>query len=151
MCQDVLGSCTSCPACAASSVTRHANVAGRPQDEFAGAEGSVIAADFYRAGALLALPDEEIVARVLRNLQFCEPGFLGARARPPARPQPLHSTAGAPLCSATAGVDRQSASASRQRLCTVGSLVWMWLCGAGAGDDTAWCGVQPARRRRPSA
>ena len=41
--------------------------------------GSVIAADFYRAGALLPLPDEEIVARVLRNLQFCEPGFLGAK------------------------------------------------------------------------
>lgn len=79
MCQDVLESCTTCPACAASSVTRHANVAGRAQDEFAGAGGSVIAADFYRAGALLALPDEEIVARVLRNLQFCEPGFLGAQ------------------------------------------------------------------------
>ena len=44
-----------------------------------GAAGSVIAADFYRAGALLPLPDEEVVARVLRNLQFCEPGFLGAK------------------------------------------------------------------------
>ncbi len=44
-----------------------------------GAEGSVVAADFYRAGSLLPLPDEEIVARVLRNLQFCEPGFLGAQ------------------------------------------------------------------------
>ena len=49
------------------------------QDEYAGASGSVIAADFYRAGALLPLPDEDIVARVLRNLQFCEPGFLGAK------------------------------------------------------------------------
>ncbi|KAK9843730.1 hypothetical protein WJX81_003891 [Elliptochloris bilobata] len=49
------------------------------QDEYVGAEGSVVAADFYRAGALLLLPDEEIVARVLRNLQFCEPGFLGAQ------------------------------------------------------------------------
>ena len=44
-----------------------------------GAEGSVVAADFYRAGSLLPLPDEEVVARVLRNLQFCEPGFLGAQ------------------------------------------------------------------------
>ena len=44
-----------------------------------GTAGSVIAADFYRAGALLPLPDEEVVARVLRNLQFCEPGFLGAK------------------------------------------------------------------------
>lgn len=51
------------------------------QDEFEGAEGSVVAADFYRAGVLLPLSDAEIVARVLRNLQFCEPGFLGAQAR----------------------------------------------------------------------
>ena len=60
---------------------RHISVklAACMQDEYVGAAGSVIAADFYRAGALLPLPDEEVVARVLRNLQFCEPGFLGAK------------------------------------------------------------------------
>lgn len=57
----------------------HAELPTCAQDEYVGAAGSVIAADFYRAGALLPLPDEEVVARVLRNLQFCEPGFLGAK------------------------------------------------------------------------
>jgi hypothetical protein len=49
------------------------------QDEYKSASGSVIAADFYHSNALMPLSDEAIVGRVQRNLEICEPGFLGAQ------------------------------------------------------------------------
>lgn len=38
-------------------------------------------ADFYHSNALMPLRDEAIVAKVQRNLEACEPGFIGAQAR----------------------------------------------------------------------
>ncbi|CAL8469873.1 g9415 [Coccomyxa elongata] len=49
------------------------------QDEYKGATGAVVAADFYHSNALMPLSDEAIVARVVRSLETCEPGFLGAQ------------------------------------------------------------------------
>lgn len=49
------------------------------QDEYKSASGSVIAADFYHSNALMPLSDEAIIARVQRNLEICEPAFLGAQ------------------------------------------------------------------------
>ena len=37
-----------------------------------------MAADFYGATELLPMSDEEVVARVTRNIALCEPGFSGA-------------------------------------------------------------------------
>ena len=37
-------------------------------------------ADFYHSNALMPLSDEAIVAKVQRNLEACEPGFIGAQA-----------------------------------------------------------------------
>ena len=51
------------------------------QDEYRNEPGAVIASDFYHSNALMALPDEDIIARVQRNLEACEPGFIGAQAR----------------------------------------------------------------------
>ena len=53
------------------------------QDEYRNEPGAVIASDFYHSNALMALPDEAIVAKVQRNLEACEPGFIGAQARQP--------------------------------------------------------------------
>ncbi len=50
------------------------------QDEYKGASGAVIAADFYHSNALMPLSDEAIVARVRRSLESCEPSFIGAQA-----------------------------------------------------------------------
>jgi hypothetical protein len=52
------------------------------QDEYKGEPGAVIAADFYHSNALMPLSDEAIVALVQRNLEACEPGFIGAQALP---------------------------------------------------------------------
>ena len=51
------------------------------KDEYKAATGAVIAADFYHSNALMPLSDEAIVARVVRSLETCEPGFLGAQVR----------------------------------------------------------------------
>ena len=51
------------------------------QDEYRDEPGSVIAADFYHSNALMAMEDADIVARVVRNLCICEPGFSGAQVR----------------------------------------------------------------------
>jgi len=48
------------------------------QDEFKNADGSVIAADFYHANALLPMTDEQIVAEVKSNLAACIPGYADA-------------------------------------------------------------------------
>ena len=51
----------------------------RAQDEYKDEPGSVIAADYYHAGALLPLSDEEIVRRTKSHMSVCEPGFLDAK------------------------------------------------------------------------
>ena len=51
------------------------------QDEYKDEPGSVIGADFYGATDLLGLSDEELVAKVQRNITRCEPTFLGAQVR----------------------------------------------------------------------
>ncbi|MBD2461400.1 FAD-dependent oxidoreductase [Oscillatoria sp. FACHB-1407] len=47
-------------------------------DEWQEAEGSVIEADFYHANQLLPLEDEQIVAKVHRDLATCVPAFHDA-------------------------------------------------------------------------
>lgn len=48
------------------------------QDEYKNEPGSVVAADYYHAGALLPLSDEEIVRRTKSHMTVCEPGFADA-------------------------------------------------------------------------
>jgi uncharacterized protein with NAD-binding domain and iron-sulfur cluster len=48
------------------------------QDEYKDLDQSVIASDFYYANTIMHLSDEEIVAKVKSNLDFCEPDFAGA-------------------------------------------------------------------------
>jgi len=43
----------------------------------------VVAADFYHSNVLMGQSDADIVGRVQRNVETCEPGFLGAKARGP--------------------------------------------------------------------
>ena len=50
------------------------------QDEYHDSPGSVIAADFYHSNVLMGQTDADIVARVQRNVETCEPGFRGAKA-----------------------------------------------------------------------
>lgn len=49
------------------------------QDEYKDEPGTVIAADFYHANQLLPLSDEEIIAKVHRNITLCEPAFAAAK------------------------------------------------------------------------
>ena len=49
------------------------------QDEYRDAPGSVISADFYHSNALMPLPDDEVVARLVQHIRTCEPGFNGER------------------------------------------------------------------------
>jgi len=49
------------------------------QDEYKEEATSVIGSDFYGATELLNLSDEQIVEKVLRNVQRCEPRALGAK------------------------------------------------------------------------
>ena len=51
------------------------------QDEYHDSPGSVVAADFYHSNVLMGQSDADIVARVQRNVETCEPGFLGAKVR----------------------------------------------------------------------
>jgi len=53
------------------------------QDEYHESPGSVIAADFYHSNVLMGQSDADIVARVQRNVETCEPGFLGAKVLGP--------------------------------------------------------------------
>ena len=39
----------------------------------------MVAADFYHSNVLMGQSDADIVARVQRNVETCEPGFLGAK------------------------------------------------------------------------
>lgn len=41
--------------------------------------GSVITADFYGSNALMSLPDQAIIDRVMKHITKCEPGFKGAK------------------------------------------------------------------------
>lgn len=49
-------------------------------DEYQDEPGSVIEADFYHANQLLPMADEQIVAKVHRDLATCVPGFREAKA-----------------------------------------------------------------------
>ncbi|MCD8487522.1 MAG: FAD-dependent oxidoreductase [Desertifilum sp.] len=49
------------------------------QDEYRNELGSVIEADFYHANQLLPLSDEQIIAKVHRDLATCVPSFQEAR------------------------------------------------------------------------
>ncbi len=48
------------------------------QDEWKGESGSVIEADFYHANPLLPMSDDQIVAKVHRDLATCVPAFRSA-------------------------------------------------------------------------
>ena len=85
-----LAQCLVAPACQASTECRstHSGIQHAPhcrtldmQDEYRHADGTCIAADFYHANELLPLSDEEIVAKVHRNLAICEPQFAAAKVR----------------------------------------------------------------------
>ncbi len=39
----------------------------------------MVAADFYHSNVLMGQTDADIVARVQRNVETCEPGFRGAK------------------------------------------------------------------------
>lgn len=54
------------------------NLSDMQEEEFKNEPGTVIAADFYGANSLLPLSDEEIVAKVKRNIARCEPAFESA-------------------------------------------------------------------------
>ena len=49
------------------------------QDEYKDEAGSVIGSDFYGATELLGLSDEQIVEKVVHNVQRCDPRALGAK------------------------------------------------------------------------
>ena len=51
------------------------------QDEFKTEPGTVIAADFYHSNTLMPLSDAEIINRVKRNIDTCEPIFKTAKVR----------------------------------------------------------------------
>jgi hypothetical protein len=52
------------------------------QDEYREEANSVIGSDFYNATDLLGLSDEQIVAKVLKNVQRCDPRALQAKVAP---------------------------------------------------------------------
>lgn len=49
------------------------------QDEYKTEPGTVIAADFYHSNTLMPLSDAEIIGRVKRNIDTCEPTFKTAK------------------------------------------------------------------------
>ena len=49
------------------------------QDEYADADQTVIASDFYHSNTLMHLSNEEIIQKVKANLDYCEPQFQSAQ------------------------------------------------------------------------
>ena len=81
----------------------------KAQDEYHDSPGSVVAADFYHSNVLMGQTDADIVARVQRNVETCEPGFRGAKARP-------HSEAKGAFAPCTCGVCGLSSASAERRL-----------------------------------